>query len=682
MSSPNIAVKISGNASSLTKASKEGSESLSKVGDKGREVGKLLLGAFGAAGVIEAGKTVFEATDKEEAAQAKLVTALKNAHSSWEANSEVVGRATKYAEGFGYSSAQTKDALAALVTATGSSTKALRLLPLAQNVATASGKDLTASAIAVAKASEGQTKPLKMLGVDLPVVAGGAAKLAKAHDAITAAQKAQLVVEAKVHAGLLKGPAAYLALQGAQQKVVDAQHAYNVVAGTGDSIITALSAKLKGQAAAAADTFGGKIKAVKAKLTDAEAALGMKLIPALDKLGSWVGSHWPLIEKAVAPTLVRVRDIVVQVAQKIVQYGVPALQNLYKVAAGAARIFIQDVLPVLVVVGTAILTVAKYAGERLIPVMQKVGAAVQAVGVFLSKHKEVLLAIAIAIGVVLIPAFVAWTVALATTFATWVAGAAAAAVATVLAAAPIVLLTAGIALLVLGVIELVKHWQGAWGAIKGAASAVFNWFKSSWPLILAVITGPFGLAVLAIVKNWGTIKSFFAAIPGEIGGFLKTVGTDLAAPFITGFGTVNRWISTAVGWFQAIPGWIKGALSTVGSIVSAPFTTAFGIVARLWNDTVGKISFHVPKWVPGIGGDGFAFPTIKGYATGGIVPGAIGMPQLAIVHGGENVQTPAQQSAAGGDVHYWTVNVFEANDPTKTVTQLRTFARRNGIALT
>ena len=39
---------------------------------------------------------------------------------------------------------------------------------------------------------------------------------------------------------------------------------------------------------------------------------------------------------------------------------------------------------------------------------------------------------------------------------------------------------------------------------------------------------------------------------------------------------------------------------------------------------------------------------IPGFASGGIVPGPIGQPQLAVVHGGENIQTPEQQQSGNG----------------------------------
>jgi len=40
-----------------------------------------------------------------------------------------------------------------------------------------------------------------------------------------------------------------------------------------------------------------------------------------------------------------------------------------------------------------------------------------------------------------------------------------------------------------------------------------------------------------------------------------------------------------------------------------------------------------------------------GYATGGVVPGPMGMPQVAVVHGGEEVLTPEQRRGRGGNTY-------------------------------
>jgi hypothetical protein len=45
---------------------------------------------------------------------------------------------------------------------------------------------------------------------------------------------------------------------------------------------------------------------------------------------------------------------------------------------------------------------------------------------------------------------------------------------------------------------------------------VFNWIKDNWPLLLAILTGPFGVAVLEIKRHWGEISDFFKGIPKDM----------------------------------------------------------------------------------------------------------------------------------------------------------------------
>jgi hypothetical protein len=55
--------------------------------------------------------------------------------------------------------------------------------------------------------------------------------------------------------------------------------------------------------------------------------------------------------------------------------------------------------------------------------------------------------------------------------------------------------------------------------------------------------------------------------------------------------------------------------------------TVFNGIASIWNNTLGKIAFDIPDWVPGVGGKGFSFPNIPMLAQGGIVTG----PTLAMI---------------------------------------------------
>jgi hypothetical protein len=44
-------------------------------------------------------------------------------------------------------------------------------------------------------------------------------------------------------------------------------------------------------------------------------------------------------------------------------------------------------------------------------------------------------------------------------------------------------------------------------AVVGAVRTAIDWVQANWPLLLAILTGPFGLAVLVIARNWDSIKS-------------------------------------------------------------------------------------------------------------------------------------------------------------------------------
>jgi hypothetical protein len=153
---------------------------------------------------------------------------------------------------------------------------------------------------------------------------------------------------------------------------------------------------------------------------------------------------------------------------------------------------------------------------------------------------------------------------------------------TFLAAHPIVLaLIALIAVIVL----LIFHWDKvkaaagvAWEFIKGKAMDAFNWIKRNWPLILAILTGPIGLAVLAIVRNWDTIKA--------------------------GFTDVKDWIAARinniVGFFQGLPGRIGGAIQSIYNKVVFWISAAKNWVRDRVDDIVDFI-WSIPSRIVGIG---------------------------------------------------------------------------------
>jgi hypothetical protein len=188
-----------------------------------------------------------------------------------------------------------------------------------------------------------------------------------------------------------------------------------------------------------------------------------------------------------------------------------------------------------------------------------------------------------------------------------------------------------------GVIKFVGNsFAKVWEAIK----AVFDWVTNNWKLLLVVLTGPFGLAILAIFKFKDKIMEVFKIIYNGI----------------------------------------KAAMGFVANVITAPFKAAFNLVAKLWNNTVGKLSFKVPGWVPGLGGKGFDVPDIPELAQGGIVTSA----QLIMAgEGGEpEAIIPLSKLASmgfGGGGGGPTINITVTSaDPNAVVAALQRYVRMSG----
>jgi hypothetical protein len=198
----------------------------------------------------------------------------------------------------------------------------------------------------------------------------------------------------------------------------------------------------------------------------------------------------------------------------------------------------------------------------------------------------------------------------------------------------------GIALAVL----LINGAMTAWTAITTAATAVQTAFNA----VLAM--NPIGLTVIAI----GLLIAGLVIAYKKFEGFRNVVNT------------VFTFIKDAVsGGFDFFKGYLDFVLGIYKGI--------FNGVAKIWNNTVGKLSFKVPGWVPGFGGKGFDVPNIPMLAEGGIVTG----PTLAMIgeKGPEAVVPLDRYRGGGGGDIYVTV---QGGDPNAVVDALRRYQRQNG----
>jgi hypothetical protein len=126
--------------------------------------------------------------------------------------------------------------------------------------------------------------------------------------------------------------------------------------------------------------------------------------------------------------------------------------------------------------------------------------------------------------------------------------------------------------------------------------------------------------------------------------------------------------------FGGIKWWINNVTIPSFELMLNVVKTIFNGIAKLWNNTVGKLSFKVPSWVPGLGGKGFDIPKIPMLAAGGIVTG----PTLAMIgEAGPEAVIPLDRMGSMGGGTNVTINVQGA-DPNAVVDALRTYMFRNG----
>jgi hypothetical protein len=213
-------------------------------------------------------------------------------------------------------------------------------------------------------------------------------------------------------------------------------------------------------------------------------------------------------------------------------------------------------------------------------------------------------------------------------------------------------------------------------ALLPAVEAVLPYLQkfASWaqdnPQTFMIIAG----ALAAIAASIVAINVAMALNPIGlivIGVGLLIAGLAIAYTKFEGFRKIVDGVFGAIKW------WITNVVIPQFNLMLTVFKTIFNGIASVWNNTIGKFSFNVPSWVPGIGGKGFAMPDIPMLAAGGIVTG----PTLAMIGEGRGPEAviPLDRMGEFGMGGGTTVNInVNGGDPQSVVNALRTYMRQNG----
>jgi hypothetical protein len=354
-------------------------------------------------------------------------------------------------------------------------------------------------------------------------------------------------------------------------------------------ITAKLADTYKGAASKNAQTTAGKQKILQVQLAEMGETIGYKVIPYMQKmvdvgfkLMGWAEKH--------ATTLKIVVGALAGLAA--VLYATSVAMRIWATSAVLAGVA-QGVFAAATGAGTAAL-VGNTVALRAYAVATKIGAATQ-----------------------------------------WLLNAA-------MTANPIGLVVLAIAALVAGLVIAYKKSEtfrrivnGAFAAVKNAASVAFNWVKKNWPLLLAIVTGPIGLATLFVVRHWKQIK-------------------DGASSVVT---WIRSRFSALVGFVTGLPGRMGRAARGMFDGIKNAFKGAVNWIIRKWN----SLSFSLPGVkVPGIGKiGGFSLntPNIPLLAKGGSVTAAgaaiVGErgPEMLSLPRGAKVSPLAKGAGGGGDTY-------------------------------
>jgi tape measure domain-containing protein len=178
----------------------------------------------------------------------------------------------------------------------------------------------------------------------------------------------------------------------------------------------------------------------------------------------------------------------------------------------------------------------------------------------------------------------------------------------------------------------------AFNLFKGALSAVLDWTRANWPLLLAILTGPLGLFVFAVIRFKAQILGFFSALWSGllagavagmravtgylsgvfapvtaawraawawIAGFLTSTYAGMRAAAVAAFTAITRFLSGVFrpvqAAYQAAWAWIAGLLSGAYAGIQRTAQAAWSAISGVFTSALTRIQGAFRAGVEGIG---------------------------------------------------------------------------------
>jgi len=382
-----------------------------------------------------------------------------------------------------------------------------------------------------------------------------------------------------------------------------------------------LGQKLKGQAAAAADTFTGKLKDIKAHIEDQVATLGQKYGPALQGAGAamaGLGTAMKIGQTAMKAAKDAALGTRIELAALSAWEKITAAATFILDAAMDANPLVLIALAVVALVGVIILLVThvKIVRDAFLDLWKWVKAAwngiwqaILFVWDWIKKNWPLLL------GILLGPI--------------------------ALAAALIYKYWDQIKKAAKAVVDyIVSIWNGLVGFFSGIPGRLWAVASGAWNFLSNEASTVYGW----IVNTWNAMIRWVAGIPGDIARAMSGMWNFLSSQFTTVWGWIQGTWGRMWGWIVSLPGAVARALGGMWNVMASAMRAALNWVIDIWNSLHFKIGgWHVgPVSLPTVT---IGMPTIPHLAQGGLMTQS----GLVFAHAGE-VITPAPAATHRGPV--------------------------------
>jgi hypothetical protein len=411
-------------------------------------------------------------------------------------------------------------------------------------------------------------------------------------------------------------------LEAADTRLAKAQDAASKATAQG-SFESQVMAKIHGTAAAQADTFGGRIAALKTHVTDLAGEFGAKLGPAITTAGPLIMGVGALMESNLIPQILTIGGEVV---------------------------------------GTAAMWVSSW-------LSMAAGTVSAMIGIDISTGGLLLILAGLIAAVVLVwknwDTIWGFVKDITTSAFNWIRD----------HLVYISLLFGPIGLIIY---EFAHHWSDVWQGITAALNFAWGLIQPVVHFIGNILHDVIVVPAMAMVTVWSVVWSFMGKVVSDAWDFLK--------PIVTTIGGIIHWlVNTELEGLKAALGVLAAVWSVIWNGIQAVIQAVWKVVEPIVHAITQGVS-DVAGAMKTIGSAAGSLGHFLGFQAGGPVPGPIGAPMLAVVHGGEYVSPLGSPGAGGaggrGDVYVNVTvqgSVTSERNLTNTIYEgLLEFKRRQG----